>query len=176
MTYILSDTTENTEQTQKSVCEKFCENKKISVNGEISLSESDKLFNGDTIICSDFSQFGKTKTEAIQNLVKLLQKSIQIISVKNEISLSGTEAANALLACEEIEKSIHSSSTKAGLEKAKAQGRIGGRKVGQKPKNTKLSKYEDEIKAAYQNGESKSVLARRYKVTWTTMNSFLKNK
>ena len=59
--------------------------------------------------------------------------------------------------------------TKAGLIRAKQNGKQIGRRKGQKNKSYKLDKYTRTIKLLFKNGASVRMIAIKYGVKWETV-------
>lgn len=106
-----------------------------------------------------------------------LNKEIKIISIKDgfklEDDISSKVLAFAFGLSAEIERKLISQRTKEALSRLKNKGVKLGRRKGSKNKHTKLEKYTNRIITAFNNGETKANLARKYKVHINTIYAFI---
>ena len=74
----------------------------------------------------------------------------------------------------EIERTLISERTKAGLERARKRGKKIGRALGEKPHRFKLTPYKSRIRRYIKEGRSLNSMAKEFGVRWTTMRNFCK--
>ena len=188
--YIRVSTETQTTENQKMQIEKYCNErrlKKISWYSETisgtktpdkrKLGELLKqVKEGDTIIVTELSRLGRSLLMIMNVLDDCLNRKIKVIAIKESFTLDNSIGCKALMFAfglsAEIERTLISERTKAGLERAKARGKPVGRQVGQKPRNFKLSPYKAEIKNYMKQGKSINSMAKLYNVRWETMRDF----
>ena len=132
---------------------------------------------GDTIIVTELSRFGRSMMMILDVLQLLLEKGVKVIAIKEGYEL-GDNIQSKVLAfafglSAEIERTLLSERTKQGLERARKMGKQIGRRPGQKPKKYKLTGKGAYIKRERNNGRSKLSLAKELNVTWITLNKFM---
>lgn len=136
-----------------------------------------RVNKGDTIIISELSRLGRTLYMIMDILNGCLNKEIKIISIKDgfklEDDISSKVLAFAFGLSAEIERKLISQRTKEALNRLKNKGVKLGRRKGSKNKHTKLEKYTNRIITAFNNGETKANLARKYKVHINTIYAFI---
>lgn len=136
-----------------------------------------RVNKGDTIIISELSRLGRTLYMIMDILNGCLNKEIKIISIKDgfklEDDISSKVLAFAFGLSAEIERKLISQRTKEALSRLKNKGVKLGRRKGSKNKHTKLEKYTNRIITAFNNGETKANLARKYKVHINTIYAFI---
>ena len=113
-------------------------------------------------------------------LQELLDKGVKVIAIKEGYEL-GDNIQSKVLAfafglSAEIERQLISDRTKAGLERARSEGKQIGRRKNQKPKKYKLSGKAAYIKRSLNAGRSKLSLAKELHVSWNTLNNYIKIK
>ncbi|NDJ28185.1 resolvase [Campylobacter sp. MIT 12-8780] len=109
------------------------------------IDELKKLKKGDVLIVYELSRLGRSMFETMNFILDLSNKGIQFVFLKQlELSSFNNPHSKLLLSfyayIAEVEKDFISQRTKAGLEKAKASGKILGRPFGV------LSSMHDESK------------------------------
>lgn len=135
---------------------------------------------GDTLIITELSRLGRSLMMIMDVLQELLEKHVKVIAIKEGYEL-GDNIQSKVLAfafglSAEIERQLISERTKAGLERARAQGKHIGRRKDQKSRKYKLSGKAAFIKRSLTEGRSKLSLARELGVTWNTLNHFIQAK
>jgi DNA invertase Pin-like site-specific DNA recombinase len=140
----------------------------------------DGLSEGDTLIVSELSRLGRSLSQIVAIVDRLIEKGVTFISVKQGMSLNGkhditsktTMTLFALMA--EIERDLISERTKMGVARAKASGKLVGR-----PKASRSSKLDEQfptIKAMVEQGVSKTSIAKLLGVTPQAMHYFVKTR
>ena len=132
---------------------------------------------GDLIIVTELSRLGRSLMMILDTLQILLEKNVKVIAIKEGYEL-GDNIQSKVLAfafglSAEIERSLISERTRMGLNKARLEGKHIGRKKGQKPIRYKLTGKDAYILWERSKGVSKSELARRFHVTWITINRYM---
>lgn len=139
----------------------------------------DDVKEDDIIIVSEISRFGRSVVMIFNILDILLKKKVKVHSIKENFNLDNSIGSKAIMFAfglsAEIERQLISDRTKAGLVRARQQGKIIGRPVGRKSSIYKLTGKEDYITSEIYKGKSKSELAKELHVTWTTLNNYIKN-
>lgn len=108
---------------------------------------------GDVVIITELSRLGRSLIMIFNVLQTFLEKQVKVIAIKENYEL-GDNVQSKVLAfafglSAEIERQLISERTKAGLERARKNGKQIGRKPGVSPKNYKLTGKEREIKKKY---------------------------
>jgi DNA invertase Pin-like site-specific DNA recombinase len=143
----------------------------------------ERLQAGDTLIVSELSRLGRSVGQLATIVDELLKKKIKFIAIKETIFLNGNGEKNiqttALVSCfsmlAEIERQLISERTKAGLQAAKAKGKLLGRPVGSIGKSI-LDGKEDFIKAELKYKVAKSAIARKLSVSRCSLVNFIKTR
>lgn len=191
--YIRVSTDTQTTENQKLVIKEYCKQYRLhhvnwvaeTISGTKS-PEKRKLgqlmkqvCTGDKIIITEISRLGRSMIMIMDVLQVFLDKGVQVYAIKEGFEL-GNNIQSKVLAfafglCAEIERNLISERTKAGLVRARKQGKKIGRPVGRKPSKYKLTGKESYIRRERRKGKSKSELAKELNVTWTTLNNYIKN-
>jgi DNA invertase Pin-like site-specific DNA recombinase len=137
-----------------------------------------KTKEGDVVIISELSRFGRRLFMLFRILEGLLNKGVKVYSVKDGYNLDNTLQSKVLAfafgMAAEIERDMISKRTREALALRKAQGKKLGRPLNSKTKNPKLNKYKDQIIKLYQSGVSKSKIAKKYKVCHKTIRKYIR--
>lgn len=166
---------------QKSAIEGWCESESRKLDSF--LVDEGELFskpkNGDFVVVCDFAKLGQDKGKILSLIQYYLSNGISIISANRGITLKPAKISAETFSLivdsiNEIDFSIASERTKAGLVKAQEKGVRVGRKLGQHPEKLKLTGYEEEIRTGIKNGESILSLSKKFNVSWITMKDFVK--
>ena len=100
-----------------------------------------------------------------------------MIAIKENFELDDSIACKALMFAfglsAEIERTLISERTKAGLERARKKGKRIGRQKGEKPHRFKLTPYKSKIKRYLKEGRSINSMAVEFGVRWKTMKDFV---
>ena len=132
---------------------------------------------GDLIICTEISRFGRSLIMIMNVLQFFLERNIKVWTIKDNYRL-GDDIQSKVLAfafglSAEIERQLISERTKQGIYRARLEGKQIGRRIGRKSDYYKLSAYDDYIKKELILGRSKKSLADEFGVSWTTLNNHL---
>lgn len=156
--YIRVSTDMQTVENQRGEIERFAKRKDLVVREWIDETISSRqplrkrkimqlletMREGDVLIVAELSRMARALFELMQLLQKAMERGIKILSIKEGYEL-GDNITSKVMAfafglAAEIERSMISDRTKAGLARVKAEGRILGRPAGSKSKepNRKL--------------------------------------
>ncbi len=132
---------------------------------------------GDLIICTEISRFGRSLIMIMNILQYFLEKNIKVWTIKDGYRL-GDDIQSKVLAfafglSAEIERQLISERTKLGLQRARTEGKHIGRRHGRKSDYYKLTPYDDYIRRELLCGRSKLSLANELGVSWPTLNSHI---
>jgi len=136
----------------------------------------DKLEKGDIIILAEFSRISRDFFGALEFVSQCRKKGIFLYSINGDIPIKDDATSNLLLSVtswkNQMERENLSMRTKIGLEARKKQGiRLG------RPSTLKLEKNIDNvknIKKDLENGCKKNIIAKRYSVSYPSLNNFIK--
>ena len=188
--YIRVSTSSQTTENQKIQIKKYCKEKRlhnivwysetISGTKQPEKRELGKLLKyvqkDDIIIVTEISRLGRSMMMIMNVLDECLKKGVKVIAVKENFILDNSIACKALMFAfglsAEIERTLISERTKAGLERARKRGKKIGRSVGEKPHRFKLSPYKTKIKKYMQEGRSINSIAKEFGVRWQTMKNY----
>jgi DNA invertase Pin-like site-specific DNA recombinase len=135
----------------------------------------------DRIIVSELSRFGRSLSQILQIIDRVIQKEVRLVAIKEAIRFEGkhnlqTKAMIALFGLfAEIERDLIAERTKEGLAAAKARGKRLGRPKGARSKS-KLDGKEEEIRSLMQKKVSQASIARIMDVSQTTLSHFIKTR
>ena len=141
----------------------------------------DQLKEGDLLIIAELSRLGRSVGQIAILVDEMLKKSVTVICLKEGITLNGkpniqTKVMITMFSLfAEIERDLLSERTKEGLARARAEGKLLGRPRGSTGKS-KLDGKEKEIKDYLQRGINRSNLARFYKVSFPTIENFIRSR
>lgn len=188
--YIRVSTSSQTVENQKIQIKKYCKEKRLhnivwyseTISGTIApskrkLGELLEITNeGDVIICTEVSRLGRSMMMIMNVLNEFLEKKVKVIAIKENFILDDSIACKALMFAfglsADIEKSLISERTKAGLERARKKGKRIGRQKGEKPHYFKLTPYRAKIRRYIQEGRTINSMAVEFGVKWKTMKNF----
>ena len=91
----------------------------------------EQLQEGDVVIVGALDRLGRKTTEVLHLIENLEKRGVILISLREGVDYStpmGRLVTQILVSVAEMERAMISERTKAGLEAAKARGRIGGKK------------------------------------------------
>lgn len=103
----------------------------------------DKAREGDTIIIWRFDRLARSVIDLIQLVDDLQKRGIHLKSLHEDISTAGATGKFTLTmfgALAEFERNLLVERTKAGIEAAKAKGRVGGRPKSMTDEQIKMAK------------------------------------
>lgn len=141
----------------------------------------DKLKEGDILVITELSRLGRSLSMIFDIISELKKRKVRCIAIKNNFDLNPEDKNDIITSVlmfafglsAQIERQLISERTKQGLAVAKSKGKRIGRQKGEVVYNVKLRKYQSEIMEAYKNGISINSLAKKYKVKWATVKSFI---
>lgn len=120
----------------------------------------------DCIMVWKLDRWGRSMTDLVTTLQELREIGVQFVSVRDALDFTttmGRALAGMLAVFAEFERDILRERVKAGLQAAKAEGRVGGR-----PKAT-TEEQRIQIKKLLSKGISKSEVARTLNVSRATV-------
>lgn len=190
--YIRVSTDKQTSKNQKLVIKEFAKNRRLKkiqwIDETISGIKNPKkrklgklievVQEGDVVVITELSRLGRSLMMILEVLQQFLEKKVSMYSIKEGYEL-GDNIQSKVIAfafglSAEIERQLISERTKAGLERARIQGKRIGRQKGVSPKKYKLTGKEDYIKQELSRGRSKNSLSKELGVTWITLARFIK--
>lgn len=140
----------------------------------------DRLNDGDTLIVAELSRLGRSVGQIAIIVNELIDTGVQLVCIKENIKLNGSPDIQSKVILtmfslfSEIERDLISERTKAGLAKARAEGKLIGRPKGLG--KSKLDGKEDEIRELLGKGVSKASIAKIYGVSWPCVSHFVKTR
>ena len=193
--YLRGSTLDIDLQNQKQEISKYAATKNITIDYvlEETVSGSVKAANrqlgalidnakpGDQILVTEFSRIGRSLTDVLNTLQIASERKIGIVICRLDLRLDDSIAAKTLAfafsLAAEIERSLISERTKAGLQKALANGKKLGRpKCMNKAAPRKLDGEVKRIKELLDAGVSSSAISRLFGVHRLTVASFIKDR
>lgn len=140
----------------------------------------ENLDSGDTLIISEMSRIGRSVGQIISIVDELIKKQVKVIIIKQNMVINGTNDIQtktmvtlfSLFA--EIERDLISERTKAGLAKAKAEGKLLGRPKGNG--KSKLDGRETEIKELLNKKVSRASISRIVGISQPALNHFIRTR
>jgi DNA invertase Pin-like site-specific DNA recombinase len=141
----------------------------------------DMLESGDTLLVSELSRLGRSTGEVINLVDTLIDRKVRFIAIKQNWIVNGendttTKVMKAVLSLlAELERDLISQRTKQALAARKAAGVKLGRPKGSLGVS-KLDRHKQEIRELLKDRASKSFIARRLKVSRTTLVGYLKTR
>ena len=136
-----------------------------------------KLQREDIIICSEISRLGRKLFMIMGILEHCMKVGAKVYTVKDNYEL-GDNIQSKVLAfafalSAEIERDLISQRTKEAMARRRACGLYIGRKPGARNLHHKLDGKEDIIKSMLSQGYSRRQIAKKLKVSPTTINTFI---
>lgn len=191
--YIRVSTEMQTTENQKIAIEQYLHTKRMSkkikwisetVSGTKKLEKRklgelmEATQKGDIIIVTELSRLGRSLIMILTVLQSFLEKGVEVIAIKEGYEL-GNNLQSKVIAfafglSAEVERTLISERTKQGLARVKREGKILGRKKGQKSKKYKLTDKIEIIRSERAAMRSKLSIARMLGVSWVTLNEFCK--
>lgn len=189
--YIRVSTGTQTVENQKIQIKKYCKEKRLhniiwiaeTISGTKEPSKrklGDLLENvkqGDIIICTEISRLGRSMIMVMNVFEECIRKKVLVIAIKENFRLDDSIACKALMFAfglsAEIERTLISERTKAGLERARKKGKRIGRQKGEKPHYFKLTPYKTQIRRYIKEGRTINSMAKEFGVRWKTMKDFV---
>ena len=149
LAYIRVSTNKQDIETQKYQILQYAFNEKLNIDEFVEVQQSStksphkrrinelksKVNKGDILIVYEISRLGRSTFETMNLILELSEQGVQFVFLKRpELSSFNSAHSKLLLSfytyMAEVEKDFISQRTKAGLEKARANGKILGRPVG----------------------------------------------
>ncbi|MBQ3785452.1 MAG: recombinase family protein [Alphaproteobacteria bacterium] len=138
-----------------------------------------KLKSGDIIICSEISRLGRKLFMIMEILQKCMSRGAKLYTVKDNYELGDNIQSKCLAFAfglsAEIERDLISQRTKEAMARRRINGEYVGRKPGAKNIHHKLDGKEKIIKILLSEGFSQRQIAKKLKVSSTTINVFVNN-
>lgn len=190
--YIRVSSDKQTVENQRFEINKFCERQNLSVNDWIEETISGtknytkrqlgrllrKVGKDDIIICSELSRLGRNLFMIMEILNICMTKECRVWTIKDNYRL-GDDIQSKVLAfafglSAEIERNLISQRTKEALARKKAEGVKLGHPRGFRCRlNPKCVKRHEYIVKELSKGTKKTVIAKRIKVSKTTLYRYL---
>lgn len=111
-----------------------------------------KLSNGDFLYISKLDRLGRNTKEVLEIIEALKAKSVTLNILRDKIIIDPCKSdpittmyLTLLSAFAQMERDFISDRTKAGLERARAEGKLLGKKKGSISKNTQFEPHKDKI-------------------------------
>lgn len=140
------------------------------------------LVAGDKLIVSELSRLGRSVGQIITIVDQLVKQGVSFVAIKESITLNGeghniqSKAMVTLLGLfAEIERDLVSQRTKAGLQAARAKGKLLGRPKGSLG-HSKLDGKEEEIRKYLKLGVSKMSLSKILGISYSTLFAFIRSR
>lgn len=139
-----------------------------------------KLKQGDILITSEISRLGRNLMQIMSILHHCMKINCQVWTIKDNYRL-GTDLQSKVLAfafglSAEIERNLISQRTKQSLARLRAENKQLGRPKGSTHNYSKLADKDNLIKKHLQENKSKYSLAKKLKVSYSTLYRYLKRK
>jgi len=140
----------------------------------------EKLKIGDTLIVAELSRLGRSVGQIAIIANTLVETGVKLICIKENMELDGSPDIQSKVMLTmfslfaEIERDLISERTKAGLAKARAEGKLLGRPKGLG--KSVLDRKEEEINELLKKGVGKSSIAKIYQVSWPCVSHFIKTR
>ena len=139
-----------------------------------------QLSEGDTLLVAELSRLGRSLSQIVFIIDALIAKGVIFIAVKQRIHLNGehdmtTKISTTLFALmAEIERDLISERTKAGVAKARANGKLIGRPKGSRA--CPLDSRMEEIQELLAKNISKASIAKLLGVSAPSLHYFLRTR
>jgi len=139
-----------------------------------------KLGEGDTLIVAALDRLGRSLSQIVMLVDELMNKGVRFVAVKQGMDLNGKRDINAkvqvglfgLMA--EIERDLISERTKAGLERARAQGKKLGRPKGLG--KSRLDAQREYISELLEKGVTRANIAKILGVSAPTLTHYIRTR
>ena len=137
-----------------------------------------QLKPGDLLIEPEMYRIGRSTLEIHVMADQVRQRGAVLHLIREGIVLDGSAMADLMLSflagMGQFELRLTSERTKAGLRRARAEGKQLGRPTG--PGKSKLDEKEVEIRALLANGSTKRFIAQRYGCSQSTLHDWITKK
>ena len=138
----------------------------------------DKLQKGDILIEPEMYRLGRSTIEIHQMAEAIKYHGAVLHLIRENIVLDNSPIADLifgiLASTGQFELRLLSERTKAGIRKARAEGKLIGRPKG--TGKSKLDQYEVEIRALLETRSEKKFIAERYGCSESTLHEWIKKK
>ncbi len=140
----------------------------------------EQLNDSDTLIVAELSRLGRSVGQIAIIVNTLVETGVRLICIKEGIKLNGSPDIQSKVMLTmfslfaEIERDLISERTKAGLAKARAEGKLIGRPKGLG--KSVLDGKEEEIRELLKKGVSIASVAKIYCVSWLCISHFVKTR
>ncbi len=190
--YIRVSTDKQTLKNQSFEIKKFCQQEQLDISQWIEETISgttginkrklgnalSQLKQGDILIATEISRFGRNLLQVMSFLHLCMNKGIQVWTIKDNYRL-GADIQSKVLAfafglSAEIERNLISQRTREALERLKADGCHLGRPRGKKNQQRKLDLHCQEIQLLLDRGFSISKIANRMDVHRMTLYRYIR--
>jgi len=141
----------------------------------------DKLQPGDTLVTYALDRLGRSAGQVCTLIDELVKRKINFVSLRDGIRLNGRKDMTATIMVStfsllaELERAIIRERTIAGLQKARAEGRIGGRPKGSLGPS-KLDPYKEEIARKLSDGVPKTRICRDYQTSGANLDQWIRSR
>ena len=193
--YVRVSTDHQTTENQKLAILQYANEKRLTIGKWIDTKTSSRkstkerridelvaqLQEGDVLIVAELSRLGRSVGQIAILVDELLKKKVKVICLKENLTLNGrTDIQTKVMITmfslfAEIERDLISERTKEGLVRARAEGKLLGRPKGTIGKS-KLDGKEKEIREYLKKGVNRANLSRLYRVSFPTLENFLKTR
>lgn len=131
---------------------------------------------GDFILTSEFTRLGGSPSQVFSIMETAASKGVSVVITKNQLvldnSMNSQIMAVAFSLASMIEVEFTRARTREGLERARLEGRVGGRKKGSTGR-LKLDKHKDRIAELIALELSVPKMAKHFEVAEKTMRKFV---
>lgn len=140
----------------------------------------EQLERGDKLIVAELSRLGRSVGQIAIIVNTLVESGVQLCCIKENIHLNGKPDIQSKVVLtmfslfSEIERDLISERTKAGLARARAEGKLLGRPKGLG--KSMLDGKEEGIRELLRKGVSVASIAKIYECSWPCVNHFIKTR
>lgn len=140
----------------------------------------EQLNKGDILIVAELSRLGRSVGQIAIIVNELVETGVQLVCIKENIKLDGAPDLHSKVMLtmfslfSDIERTLISERTKAGLARARADGKLIGRPRGLG--KSRLDGKEDEIRELLEKRVSISSIAKIMNVSWPCVSHFVKTR
>lgn len=135
---------------------------------------------GDKVIVSELSRLGRSTADVINTCQIFIKKGVSCYFIKQNMALDNTPMGKMMVAIlsafAEMERDLISQRTIEGLRRAKAQGKVLGRPIGCRNLKLKTDAIAEEIISMFNQGKTKTEIAKKFNLSKPTLYRFLIKK